>query len=112
MAVGYPPRSSRNPGSVAGVAFVLTVRIVAREGAEERVAEILRELGEASRAEPACQAYVPSRDPADPRRFFVYEQYDDEDGLTAHHATEHFQRLAAGELSALTDRDRSVYETL
>ena len=35
--------------------------------------------------------YIPNRDPEDPAKFFIYEQYADEAAYTAHTETEHFK---------------------
>jgi quinol monooxygenase YgiN len=95
------------------MSFVLVVRMKANEGSEARAAEIARELAEASRAEPGCESYVPCRDPEDSRSFLIYEAYRDKEAFEAHGATEHFQRLALGELFPLMEsRERMFYETL
>ena len=95
------------------MSFVLVVRMKAKEGEEGRAVEIARQLAEASRAEPGCEAYVPCQDPEDSRSFLFYEQYRDKAAFEAHGASEHFQRLAAGELFELMEsRERTFYETL
>jgi quinol monooxygenase YgiN len=95
------------------MAFVLTVRMTAKEGEEENVVAAFRDLAAASRAEPGCLAYQPHRDPEDSRVFFVYEQYEDEDAFKAHGESEHFQRYAVRELfPRLESRERAFYETL
>ena len=95
------------------MSFVLVVRMKAKEGNEERAAEVARELAEASRAEPGCEAYVPCVDPEDPRSLLFYEEYRDKAAFEEHGATEHFQRLALGELFPLMEsRERTFYETL
>jgi quinol monooxygenase YgiN len=95
------------------MSFVLVVRMTAKEGEDDRVAEFARELAEASRAEPGCEAYVPCRDPEDPRSFLFYEQYRDKSSFEAHGASEHFQRLALGGLFELLEsRERTFYETV
>jgi quinol monooxygenase YgiN len=87
--------------------------MTAKEGEDDRVAEFARELAEASRAEPGCEAYVPCRDPEDPRSFLFYEQYRDKSAFEAHGASEHFQRLALGGLFELLEsRERTFYETV
>ena len=66
-----------------------------------------------SRAEPASRFYQVSRDPQDPRVFFFFEIYDDEDGYKAHGESEHFKRLGFGEAIPLLDsRERWFYETI
>jgi quinol monooxygenase YgiN len=95
------------------MAFVLVVRMTAKEGTEERVVALMDELAAATRQEPGCELYIPCRDPESPRTFLFYEQYDDKAAFEAHGASEHFQRLAAGELFGLMEsRERTFYETL
>jgi quinol monooxygenase YgiN len=95
------------------MAFVLVVRLTAKEGEEERVAALMEELAEATRQEPGCELYIPSRDPESPGSFLFYEQYRDKAAFEEHGASEHFQRLAAGELFGLLEsRERTFYETL
>jgi quinol monooxygenase YgiN len=95
------------------MSFVLVVRMKAKEGEEERAVLVARELAEASRGEPGCEAYVPCRDPEDQRSFLFYEQYRDKAAFEEHGASEHFQRLAAGELFGLMEsRERTFFETV
>jgi quinol monooxygenase YgiN len=95
------------------MSFVLVVRMKAKEGSEERAAEIIPELAEASRKESGCELYIPCRDPEDPSTFFFYEQYRDKAAFEEHGATEHFQRLAVGEIFGLMEsRERTFYETI
>ncbi len=92
------------------MAFVLAVTWTAKAGNEERVMDILRELGAASRAEPGVITYTTHVNPDNSREFFIYEKYHDEDGLTAHQATEHFQRLVLQEaIPLLEDRVRRQF---
>jgi quinol monooxygenase YgiN len=95
------------------MSFVLVVRMKAKEGEAERAAEIAAELAAASREESGCEAYVPCRDPEDPRSFLFYEQYRDKAAFEEHGASEHFQRLAPGGLFELMEsRERTFYETI
>jgi quinol monooxygenase YgiN len=95
------------------MSFVLVVRMKAKEGEEERAVELMGRLAEASRAEPGCEAYVPCRDPEDPRSFLFYEQYRDKGAFEEHGATEHFQRLAVnGIFELMESRERTFYETV
>jgi len=73
--------------------YVVTAKWTAKEGEEETVLASIRQLVGPSRAEPGCSFYQPARDPEDPRVFFLYEIYDDEDAYKAHGESEHFQRL-------------------
>ena len=95
------------------MAFVLVVRMTAREGEEERAAELIPRLVEGSRGEPGNVHYIAHRDPEDPRVFLMYEQYRDKAAFEEHGASDHFKQLALGELFPLMeDRRREVYETL
>jgi quinol monooxygenase YgiN len=95
------------------VSFVLVARIRSKPGNELRVASIFRELASASREEPGCELYIPTRDPEDGASFLIYEQYRDAEDLEDHRATEHFQRLAIGELYDLIESsERALSETI
>ena len=96
------------------MAYVVAARWLAHEGREERVAELIGELGAASRAEPGCLAWVPHRANDEPRLFWIYEQYDDEAAFEAHMASEHFTRLVKGEAipELLESREREFFTTL
>jgi quinol monooxygenase YgiN len=95
------------------MAFVLVVRMTARAGEEERAAELIPRLVEASSAEPGNVHYLAHRDPEDPRVFLMYEQYRDKAAFEEHGQAEHFKTLAVGELFGLMEtRERSFYETL
>jgi quinol monooxygenase YgiN len=95
------------------MAYVLIVRMKAQEGNDGRAVEIIEELAAASRAEPGCEAYEPSREVDDPRSFAIYERYRDQAAFEEHGQTEHFQRLAAGELFGLMEsRERVFYESI
>ena len=96
------------------MSFVLVVRMRAKEGEEQRVLDVVRELAAETRKEPGCEAYVPCVDPEDPRSLLFYEQYADKAAFEAHGASEHFQRLAVGQLWDLLDgpRERSFFETV
>lgn len=95
------------------MAFVLAAKWTAKEGEEERVREALERLAGPSREEPGCRFYQPCQDTEDPRVFLIFEIYDDAEAFEAHGASEHFQRIAAGEAFALLEsRERAFYETL
>ena len=66
------------------------VRITAKEGEADAVADILQGLAEPSMAEPGMKFFMPYRSPDDPLQFFVYEIYDDAAGWDAHNASPHF----------------------
>ncbi len=45
--------------------------------------------------EPGCRQFDVCRDPADARRFFLYELYDDEAAVQAHLRSPHFLQMNA-----------------
>ena len=95
------------------MSFVLVVRIKVAEGNESRAAELIPELARASREEPGCELYIPCSDPEDASSYLFYEQYQDKAAFEEHGASEHFQRLGAGELFGLLEsRERVFYETV
>ena len=95
------------------MSFVLVVRMKVAEGNEGRVAELVPELARASRKEPGCELYIPCRDPEDPSSYVFFEQYRDKAAFEEHGASEHFQRIGAGELFGLMEsRERAFYETV
>jgi quinol monooxygenase YgiN len=93
--------------------YVVTAKWTAKEGEEDNVLAAIEQLLEPSRAEPGSRFYQPSRDPDDPRVFFFYEIYDDEDAYKAHGESEHFQRLGFNDaIPRLESRERSFYVTI
>jgi quinol monooxygenase YgiN len=91
----------------------LAVTYVAKAGSEERVVELLRTLVERTRAEPGCLMFVAHRSPADPRRFFLYEQYTDQAAVDAHRATPHFEQYVLnGLVPILESRTPEIYEPI
>lgn len=70
--------------------FAVMVRITAKEGEADAVAEILQNLAGPSNAEPGMKFFMPYRSPDDPSQFFVYELYEDASGWDAHNASPHF----------------------
>ncbi len=93
--------------------YVLAVTWVARPGEEEAVAEALRKMVPLTQEEPGCVHYYAHQSADDPRRFFLFEEYVDEYGLTAHAESEHFKRYVAGDaLQRLESRERLHYVPL
>ena len=65
---------------------VLAVTWMAKQGREAEVADSFCKLTEESRRESGCLIYQVHRHKTEPRRFFVYEQYNDAAALEAHRA--------------------------
>jgi quinol monooxygenase YgiN len=96
------------------MAYVLNVRMTAREGEEERAAELIRQLAAATQQEPGNIQWVGHRSVENPRTFMVYEQYRDEDAFKEHGQTEHFKSIGLEQLFPLMEgeRERLFFETL
>jgi len=75
-----------------------TVRMSFRPENREEISTILRELTDASRAEPGCISYIPHRVESDPDTIVIYEQYQDQAALDAHRHSPHFALYAVGGL--------------
>jgi quinol monooxygenase YgiN len=95
------------------MAYVVAAHWRAKDGAQDRVAEIIEELTPLSRAEPGNRYYQAQRSVEDPRHFFLYEIYEDEAAYQAHMETAHFTRLAKEEAipNLLAEREREFFET-
>jgi quinol monooxygenase YgiN len=92
--------------------YVVTAKWIARQGEEDAVAAAVSKLIEPSRAEPGSLLYQCHRDPDDPRVFFFYEQYVDEEAYKAHGESAHFQEHGFGEaIPLLESRERTFYVT-
>lgn len=82
-------------------------------GREDEAVGLFKQLTAATRTEPGCRLYQVHRSLDDPRRFFIYEQYDDQVALDAHRATPHFEQYAKNGLFPLLEsRSPALYEPL
>ncbi len=62
------------------------------------IAEILRNLAEASRREPGCLSFIPHQVQEDPDTVLIYEQYRDDEGLAAHRDSAYYKKYVVGGL--------------
>jgi quinol monooxygenase YgiN len=83
---------------------VLAVTWMAKVGNEAAVASVFTKLTEESRKEPGCTMYQVHRHKTDPRRFFIYEQYNDDAALEAHRTAPYFLQYARKDLPKIADR--------
>ncbi|PIL20261.1 hypothetical protein P775_09935 [Puniceibacterium antarcticum] len=86
--------------------FVVSVRIVAKEGEADAVADILKSLVRPSMAEPGMKFFMPYRSPENPSEFFVYELYEDRAGWDAHNASPHFLNAVDELVAKAASRER------
>jgi quinol monooxygenase YgiN len=69
--------------------WALYAEFTANPGAEQRVAELVRDLTDRVRAEPGNLVFNPHTLVDEPRRWFVYELYRDEEAFREHLAAEY-----------------------
>ena len=91
----------------------VAVTYIMKPGHEEEAVALFRQLTGPTRAEAGCRMYLVHRSTTDPRKFFLYEQYDDQAALDAHRAAPHFEQFARGGLFPLIEsRTPELYEPL
>jgi len=89
---------------------VVVARWYAHEGKDDEVAEVLKTAVRNSRAEPGCRLFMANRSVDDPRRFVMYEQFDDHAAFDAHLQTESFKaHIVELVLPLLESRSREIY---
>jgi quinol monooxygenase YgiN len=92
---------------------VLVVTWMAKVGRETEVAALFSKLTDESRKEPGCLMYQVHRHKTEPRRFLIYEQYNDDTALEAHRTAPYFLQFAKKELPKIADRvEGQLYEAL
>ncbi len=91
----------------------VAVTYVMKAGHEDEALALFAKLTEATRAEPGCRMSLAHRSTTDPRRFFLYEQYDDQSALDAPRQAPHVEQYAKGGLfPILESRAPELYEPL
>jgi len=78
------------------VSFIVWFKFAPEDRAE--VADLLQILTSESRKEPGCVSFSPHHLQEDPDTVLIYEQYRDEQALSAHRESPHFTKYAAGGL--------------
>jgi quinol monooxygenase YgiN len=92
---------------------VLAVTWMAKTGKEAEVAALLSKLTDESRKEPGCVTYQVHKHKTDPRRFFIYEKYENDAAIEAHRGSPHFLQHAKKDLPKVADRiEGHLYEPL
>ena len=91
----------------------IAVTYVVKQGHEEEAVHLFAKLTTATRAELGCRMYLAHRSITEPRKFFLYEQYDDASAMDFHRASHHFAQYAAGGLFGIVEsRIPELYEPL
>jgi quinol monooxygenase YgiN len=93
--------------------YVVVARYCTKQGAEEEVLSILRQVVPLSRAEAGNVAYIVNQSVEDPRQILLYEQYVDEDAFNYHAGRQEFAELVKGKVWPLLEsRVREIYKTV
>jgi quinol monooxygenase YgiN len=79
----------------------ILTRCRALPGRGDEVAALLAEYQRHVRMEPGCRYFGAARDPEDPDRFVLFEQYHSPDALDEHLASAHHREIATGRIGAL-----------
>lgn len=91
----------------------VAVTYLIKAGHESEAVELFGKLTGPTRAEAGCRMYLVHRSTSEPRKFFLYEQYDSQAALDAHRASEHFAQYATGGLFPIIEsRAPELYELL
>lgn len=91
----------------------VAVTYLIQPGHEDEAVGHFRAMVGPTRAEPGCRMYLVHRSPANPRQFFLYEQYDDQASLDAHRAAPHFlEHVRDGLFPIVESRSPELYELL
>jgi quinol monooxygenase YgiN len=93
--------------------YVVIARYYTKDGTQDDVLDILREVVPLSRAEAGNRAYIVNQSVEDPRQILLYEQYVDEAAFQFHAARPEFAELVKGKIwPMLESRVREIYSTV
>lgn len=95
-----------NISNLLNEGFVVAIRIQAKEGEADAMAEILNNLVAPTMAEEGVKVFLPYRSPDDPSSFFVFEIYHDKSGWDAHNNSPHFLAVVDDLISKAAHRER------
>jgi len=91
----------------------ISATYVAKPGNEAEVIAIVGKMSEHTRQEPGNLMYLLHRSVAEPRKFFLYEQYEDQAAIEAHRAAPYFKEYVLEKLIPLLEsRVPEIYEPL
>ena len=92
---------------------VLAVTWMAKAGREAEVTAVFSKLTQETRKEAGCKIFQVHRHKTEPRRFFIYELYQDDAALEAHRTTPYFLQYVKKDLPKVADRvEGQLYEPL
>ena len=89
---------------------VVCALITVVKGKGDEYQERFKGLAAKVRKDPGTITYVLNRGRDDPDKFFVFEQYEDEEALKYHASTEHFQAYRKETADLVKNRNVGFYE--
>ena len=93
--------------------LALVVNLTIQAGKEEKAKEYIRIMEGHTRREPGCRQYIGHQSQEDPRRFLLYELYNDRAALEAHRAAAYFQQFVTNGLSTVVEnRVANLFDTV
>lgn len=93
--------------------YVVVARYYTKDGAQDEVLGLLRQIVPLSRAEEGNRAYIVNQSVADPRSILLYEQYADEAAFQFHAGREEFAEIVKRRIWPLLEsRAREIYATV
>ncbi len=94
--------------------YCVAAEWLVQPGQVETVRRLLAEAAAAVRQhEPGNLLYIAHQSAEEPERFFIYEQYANQEAQIAHRAAPHFQDLVLGRIvPLLAERKTSFYRLL
>jgi quinol monooxygenase YgiN len=91
----------------------LTVTYLMLPNREEEAVVLLKKLTLATRKEAGCRMFQAHQSVAEPRRFFIYELYEDDEAMKAHRGSAHFDEFVQrGLFRILETRTPELYAPL
>ena len=89
--------------------IVICALITAVEGKGDEYQEKFKGLAAKVRKEPGAITYVLHRMIDDPDKFFVFEQYENEEAIKYHGSTEYFKAYRQATADIVKDRQIGLY---
>jgi quinol monooxygenase YgiN len=90
--------------------YVIIAQWYAKEGKQAEVAALAKSMLPHARSEPGCRLFMVNQAADDPRRFVLYEHFDDRAAFDAHTQTQHFKDIVVGKIVPLLEnRVREVF---
>ena len=90
--------------------FVIVATWHAKEDKQEEVAALAKAMIPHARSEPGCRLFMVNQSVDDPRKFVLYEQFDDRAAFEAHTQTQPFKDIVVGKIVPLLEtRVREIH---